>query len=198
MDSYNGVKKDSSFFKSATLLLSAEDGIYLDSRLVNIEKIILNDLHTIKISLDENESYSHVLNVYLEKMDWNNLNIQSGKYEILFLKEVLFLNNLENNEKFAFKVENENGRILMDKLPKDYKSLEFTDVIGIAFYSDNILHLTNRGLRIGLTAVEPADTCKYAGGEGSTSCSNKCCSVTCSAGYYSECFDICYCVKPRE
>jgi hypothetical protein len=106
---------------------------------------------------------------------------QDGEYEVLYLRHLIVLNNLENGKKFILQVGKEETTNLLKKLP--------------ATYFKNAQVLNGVGLSMDYAAGAKVLACATAGGYGATSCSNTCCSVSCASGYTANCGSSCECLK---
>ncbi|ADQ17901.1 hypothetical protein Lbys_2214 [Leadbetterella byssophila DSM 17132] len=124
-------------FKDGPSLALKEHGFYSESSFLNIKKDIFDDQKRIQISLNGDQFRPHELNIYLEESVWNEINMASGKYEVLFLKGVVFINSLEHNNQYSFKVKNEATDGLLNRLPKKYLSQDIKDVIGITLFGNH-------------------------------------------------------------
>lgn len=107
--------------------------------------------------------------------------LASGQYEVLYLKDLLVLNNLSDGKHHILTVQDDKTKELLTKLPPSYlKNAVFIDGFGLAMAT------TGNKKEIG---------CTVAGGPGASQCSNNCCSVTCSSGYNAVCNYSCLCQK---
>lgn len=105
----------------------------------------------------------------------------SGEYEVLYMRHLLILNSMSNGVKYVLFVNNDDSQEMLKKLPSSYfNKSQVLDGFGLS--------MTPNG------GAQPA-ICANAGGSGSSSCSNSCCSVSCNTGYYAACGNSCNCRK---
>ncbi|KAA0993191.1 hypothetical protein [Dyadobacter aurulentus] len=112
--------------------------------------------------------------------------LKSGKYEVLFLRSALIINDPVSGKKTEFVVRNDIFNEMKAKLPENYLSSNAVESVGIAVYGN---HDNKKG------GADLVPTCATSGGPGAVSCSNTCCSVSCTTGYYASCKSDCICIK---
>lgn len=162
-------------------------GFYFEKGNVSVAKDIDAGQERLQLTLTNGGIKPHTVNVFLEKKEWKNLKIHSSDYEVLYLKQILVLNEPRTGNRFFFKVQSDGLKELEAKLPESYLSMPTVEAIGIAFTGP----LPNlKGNPEFLTEV-----CHSAGGPGTLSCSNACCTITCKTGYYASCGQSCNCTK---
>ncbi|SEJ63225.1 hypothetical protein SAMN05216327_114185 [Dyadobacter sp. SG02] len=162
-------------------------GFYFKNGHVAVVKDIDNGQERLQLTLTNGGIKPHTVNIFLEKKEWNDLKIQSSEYEVLYLKQILILNEPRTGNRYTFKVQSEGLKELEVKLPENYLSNQAIEAIGIAF----------RGPLPSLKGNPEflTEQCHSAGGPGTLSCSNACCTVTCKNGYYASCGQSCNCTK---
>lgn len=162
-------------------------GFYFEKGNVAVVKDIDAGQERLQLTLTNGGIKPHTVNIFLEKKEWNDLIIQSSEYEVLYLRQILVLNEPRTGNRFTFKVQSDGLEELEANLPESYLSIPAVEAIGIAFRGP----LPNlKGNPEFLTEV-----CHSAGGPGTLSCSNACCTITCKAGYYASCGQSCNCTK---
>jgi hypothetical protein len=176
-----------SFLLEATNLANQTDGFYSKTAQVTVEKGIENDQHFLQLTLSNNDLLPETVKIYVENENWDKVDLTSGQYEVLFLKYALIINEPMSGKRKEFIVHSEQLAAMLEKLPKNYLSASAISSIGISIYGQ---HNAFRG---GIPSLGP--DCPISGGTGAVSCSNACCSVTCSSGYYATCATSCGCSK---
>ncbi|NIJ54082.1 hypothetical protein [Dyadobacter arcticus] len=176
-----------SFLLDANNLADQTGGFYAKVRQVNVEKGIENSQKKLKLTWSDGDIKPYIVNIFFEEQDWEDFNLVSGQYEILFLKHALIINDPIKSIKHEFVVPNESLNDMQSKLPANYISTSAIRAIGISVYGN---HAALRGK----PALKP-ENCANSGGTGTSSCSNACCSITCLSGYYATCGNTCNCTK---
>jgi len=162
-------------------------GFFFEKGNVAVVKDVDDGQKRLQLILTNRGIKPHTVNIFLEKKEWDNLNIRSSEYEVLYLKQILVLNDPKTGNRYTFKVQSEGLKELEAKLPENYLSKVAVDAIGIAFKGPLP---SLRGNPEFLT-----EQCHSAGGPGTLSCSNACCTITCKNGYYASCGQSCNCTK---
>lgn len=162
-------------------------GLYFREGNVSITKDTDNGQKRLQLALTNGGIKPHIVTVFLEKADWEQLNLKSGKYEVLFLKHLLILNDPHKGMQHTFRVQSSELKDLEVKLPRAYLSSAPIEAIGISFQGP-LPTLKGNPENLG-------EVCHSSGGTGSISCSNACCTISCKTGYYATCGQSCNCTK---
>lgn len=176
-----------SYLPNGAELAQQHGGLYFKEGRVSMKKDTDNGQERLQIVLTNGGIKPHTVNVFLEKKDWNSLQIKSGDFEVLYLKHLIVLNEPQTGLRYTFSVASEELLKLEAGLPSSYFSNSAVEAIGIAFQGPLP---TLKG-----NPENVAEVCHYSGGTGSSSCSNACCSITCKTGYYATCGNSCNCTK---
>lgn len=173
------------FLHDAPNLANQNQGFYSKVGQVDVSITDGGDQRQVTIDLHDSSINPYQIRLYLRN-DAKPVNLKSGKYEVLFLRSALILNDPATGFRAEFVVKNDAFKDMQGKLPDGYLSSHATEAVGIAIYGN---HDNNRA------DSDLVPTCATSGGPGSTSCSNTCCSVSCTTGYYASCQSSCNCVK---
>lgn len=142
-------------------------------------------------------------------------NIKKGEYEVLYLPGIMILKNSETNALSKIFIQNEtNAKILkdLDELDLVFQNefegygLIYTEIESDKIAMDVTEILEQSSILNTLAEVfhDDGDHLKggcpsgSSGGDGSTSCSNANCSVSCSSGRYACCNKVCSCIAYIE
>ncbi|MCF2491375.1 hypothetical protein [Dyadobacter sp. CY347] len=173
------------FLQDAPNLAMQTGGFYSKVGQVDVASTKEGDQRELIIDLHDSNINPYQIKIYLGDDD-KSANLKSGKYEVLFLRSALVLNDPATGKKTEFIVKNDAFHDMQSKLPANYISGSAREAVGIAVYGDHDNKRTDSDL---------VPVCATSGGPGSTSCANTCCSVTCLSGYYASCQSSCTCVK---
>ncbi|MCF2505864.1 hypothetical protein L0663_20880 [Dyadobacter sp. CY107] len=173
------------FLHDAPNLAKQNNGFYSKVGQVDVATTQDGDQKILNINLHDSTINPFEIKLYLST-ETESTDLKSGKFEVLFMRSALILNDPVTGKKVEFIVKNDSFNEMLAKLPKGYISSSARNAVGIAVYGD---HANARSH----SDVVPA--CATSGGPGSTSCSNTCCSVSCTTGYYASCQSSCNCVK---
>ncbi|WP_439558565.1 hypothetical protein [Dyadobacter sp.] len=179
-----------SFIEDATNLADQTDGFYSKVAQVSVAKGSENGQHMLQLTLSNSDLLPQSVKIYFEDENWEKVNLQSGQYEVLFLKYALIVNDPMSGKRQEFIVNAQQLSSVLEKLPKNFLSASAVPAIGIAVYGQH------SALKEGPNLVPD---CPTSGGTGTISCSNSCCSITCNSGYYATCAGSCSCSKtPKD
>ncbi|MCE7060426.1 hypothetical protein [Dyadobacter sp. CY343] len=177
------------FLKDAHQIAHDTKGFYTKAADVTVSKDSENDQKRLHLVLNSRNLKAYTINVFLKDQDWQDVDLQSGSYELLFMKHALIMRDPLTNKQHTFNVENQDFPALKGSLPKGFLENSAISAIGIAVYGDHNSHKTDDDL------VPVGGGCSTSGGTGTQSCSNDCCSITCLSGYYATCGTTCNCSK---
>ena len=175
------------FLIDAHNLAHQTGGFYSKTNQVNITRQAEGDRKSLKLELSDPTIKPYAINIFLTETDWDDLEIESGQFEVLFLNNALVLHDPISDQQYSFVVNNDGLKRLEEKLPAGYLSKTRIKAIGIAVYGNHNPHRKSDDL-------VPGD-CASSGGTGASQCSNSCCSITCDKGYYATCGNSCNCNK---
>ncbi|SKB83894.1 hypothetical protein [Dyadobacter psychrophilus] len=173
------------FLDDAHNLAKQNNGFYSKVGQVDVIATQDGDQEILKINLHDATINPYEIKLYLSK-GTGYTDLKSGKFEVLFLRSALILNDPVTGKKMEFIVRNDSFNEMQAKLPEGYISASARNAVGIAVYGNHANARTHSDL---------VPACATSGGPGSTSCSNTCCSVSCTTGYYASCQSSCSCVK---
>jgi hypothetical protein len=176
------------FLEDAPNLANQTGGFYSRSGQVDVTVTNEGTEKMLSLALHDANILPHQVKLYVDKQTAIP-DIASGNYEVLFLGSALILNEPETGQKFEFSVSNDNAKSMQEKLPAGYLSPNAIKTIGIAVYGNHSNHRTSEDM---------VPDCASSGGEGATSCSNACCSVSCSSGFYASCGTDFICIKNQK
>jgi hypothetical protein len=190
-------KNDQSLKQSAALsdahnLAHQTKGFYSPPVKIAVKKTIENEQGVIHLSFSSSHIKPYLIKLFLDKDSYKKVDILEGNYEILFMRNILTINQSETGSRYDFVVDNDELANIKAILPKDYLVPGSIDVIGMSVFG---LHSSSLRDSPGLS---PDEGCAIAGGPGSTSCSNACCSTSCETGYYAYCGNTCSCEKKTK
>lgn len=167
------------------------EGFYSPAVKINVKKTVENDQGVIHLSFSSKHIKPYLIKVFFEKNRVEEVEIKDGNYEILFMKNILTINQPETGTRYDFIVDNEGLSSIKALLPKEYLTSNSMEVIGMSVFG------SHSSLRDS-PDLSPDEGCAIAGGPGSTSCSNTCCSTSCESGYYAYCGNTCTCEKKTK
>ncbi|QRR00404.1 hypothetical protein [Dyadobacter sandarakinus] len=171
-------------------IVGVTNGFHVRHNDVDISTITVAGNKALHLAFHDQLLRPYAADIFLENDALEKVGLESGKYEIVFLKSVLIVNDPVAHRKVHFIVNNQDLAPVRKAIPAAYLEGNGFNAIGIAVYGD---HKASRLAGDGSSDLK--DDCATSGGTGSVQCSNACCSITCSSGYYASCGKSCNCSR---
>jgi hypothetical protein len=129
--------KQVSSLSDAQNLARQTKGFYSDPVAISVKKKVENDQAVIYLSFLSPNVKPYLIKVFFEKSQYDEVNIEQGSYEILFMKNVLIINQFKTGQRYDFVVDNSELSNIKTLLPKDYLSKSAIHVTGISVFGSN-------------------------------------------------------------
>ncbi|MCF2493281.1 hypothetical protein [Dyadobacter chenhuakuii] len=121
------------FLYDAANLANQHNGFYTKAGQVDVAAKDVEDQRELSITLHNAAASPKNIKIF-QKKEAKSPDLKSGKYEVLFLRSALILNDPATGQSVEFIVKNEDFNALKAKLPTNYFNKNATEVIGIAIY----------------------------------------------------------------
>jgi hypothetical protein len=139
----NEPKQNPVLLENAEQIAHDTKGFYIPTCDIEVTKDAENDQKRLHLVLNNSKFKHYMINIFLQEENWQDLDIESGSFELLFVKHALILRNPISDKRYTFTVKNDAYSALEASLPEGYLSKSGIEAIGIAVYGQPLQQTKN-------------------------------------------------------